>query len=203
MSDIMSHYGGSVFAMRGKSSVAIVSDKRLGAGNITTNTSFDHVHRINAHCYIGFSGFVPDSQFLIRKIVKNHDLFCLNERREMTPRELSNMVSYVLYSKRASPYYCSVVVAGLQEGEPFVCGMDQLGSQNESDFVASGTAYEKLLGTSESLFFEGMDEEEIFVTSVPVCLNRVAWDVLSGLGVDCHIISPERVVKRSVKARQY
>ena len=43
MSDIAEYYGGSILAMIGKSSVSIVTDKRLGAGPISVGKNFTKV----------------------------------------------------------------------------------------------------------------------------------------------------------------
>lgn len=202
MLDIMMHYGGSLLAMRGKASVAIVSDRRLGSGSITTSMAFERVHKISPRCYIGFTGFVPDAQALQNKIMKNRELFCLNERREMTPAELSSLVSYLLYSKRTSPYFCEPIIVGIHDNSPFICTMDQLGAMSTGGFAANGTAQRNLFGVSEAIFKEDLDDEDLFVAAMQTFLNSVDRDALSGWGADCYVISKEKVVKRSVKGRQ-
>lgn len=203
MSDIQTFYGGSILAMASSESVAIICDKRLGMGPITVSKDFTRIHKIGPRLYLGLPAFVPDAQVLLRRIRKNYNLFVLEEQREMEPEELSNMVSFLLYSKRTMPYITSPIVAGLSsDGKPYICGMDCLGSMTTPrDFVAAGSADTNLMGICEALYRPSMDDENLFVTCVQAFLNAVDRDALSGWGADCYIISNSRVTRRSVKGR--
>jgi 20S proteasome subunit beta 3 len=204
MSDITTYYGGSVLAMRGKDSVAIIGDKRLGQGSITGSNSHTRIHKISPRIFIGLPAFVPDCQMLQKKLMKNFNLFELNEGREMEPEEFTNMVSYILYSKRFSPYFTSPIIAGISRcGEPYISGMDQIGCISKpEDFVTAGTADTNLSGICEALYSPDLNSDELFVTAAQAFLNAVDRDALSGWGAECYIVSKERIVKKTVKARQ-
>lgn len=201
--DISTFYGGSILAMAGKDSVAIINDKRLGMGAITVSKDFTRIYEIGPRLYIGLSSFVPDAQILVRRIRKNYNLFRLEEQREIEPEELTNLVSFLLYSKRTGPYFTTPIIAGLtSDNKPYISGMDCLGSiTTPGDFVVCGTAEENLVGLCEALYRPGMDEENLFVTCTQAFLNAIDRDALSGWGADCFIISRDRVVKRSIKTR--
>lgn len=203
MSDIATFYGGSVLAMVGKESVAIINDRRLGMGPITVSKDFTRIHQIGPRVYIGLPSFVPDAQMLLRKIRKNYNLFRLEEQREMEPSELTSLVSFLLYSKRTAPYFTTPIVAGLtSDNKPYVSGMDCLGAvTTPGDFVVAGTAETSLAGICEGLYRPDMNEENLFVTCVQAFLNAVDRDALSGWGADCYVIGRDRTVKRSVKSR--
>jgi 20S proteasome subunit beta 3 len=203
MSDIFSFYGGSILAMAGKESVAIISDMRLGNGPITVTKDFTRVHRIAPKLYLGLSAFVPDTQVLARRIQKNYNLFKLEEQREMEPAEFSSMISYILYSKRFTPYFTAPVVAGLAgDDRPYIAGMDSIGSIcSPGDFVAAGTAAHNLMGICEALYRPDMDNESLFVTCSQAFLNAIDRDALSGWGAECYIIGKDQVVKRRIKGR--
>ncbi|AFN82500.1 20S proteasome subunit [Encephalitozoon romaleae SJ-2008] len=201
--DIETFYGGSILAMASENAVAIMSDKRLGMGPITVSKDFVRIHRMGPRLYVGLSTFVPDTQVLLRRIRKNYNLFKLEEQREMEPEELSNMISFLLYSKRTSPYITAPIVAGLSsDGRPYISGMDCIGSiTSPKDFVATGTAAKNLMGICEALYRPNMDEENLFVTCAQAFLNAVDRDALSGWGADCYVISEGKVIKRSIKGR--
>lgn len=203
MSDLATFYGGSILAMAGKDSVAIVNDKRLGMGAITASKDFTRIHQIGPKLYLGLPAFIPDSQILIRKVRKNYNLFKLEEQRDMEPEELTNMVSFILYSKRASPYYTTPIVVGLSnENKPYISSMDCLGCiTTPGDFVAAGTAQQNLIGICEALYRPDMNEDNLFVTCVQAFLNSIDRDALSGWGADCFVIAKDRVIKRSIKGR--
>ncbi|KAI5149735.1 20S proteasome subunit beta 3 [Enteropsectra breve] len=203
MSDISTHYGGSILAMVGKDSVSIVTDQRLGAGFITVSKDFIRTFQITPKCYVGLSEFIPDCQFLLKKVKKQASLFKLEEGRDMEPHELAAFISYFLYSRRGSPLYTSPVIIGLDsKNKPYVCGMDCIGAKSEPEsFIATGTASENLMGMCEALWREEMDPEDLFTTSVQAFLNSIDRDCLSGWGAECVIITPDEHIKRKVKGR--
>ncbi|KAH9412075.1 proteasome subunit [Ordospora pajunii] len=203
MFDPTTLYGGSILAMAGGDSVAIMSDRRLGSGAITVSKDFTRIHKIGPKLFVGLPEFVPDTQVLLRKIRKNYNLFKLDHQREMEPQELNSLISFILYSKRATPYYTSPLVVGLtSDNTPYISGQDCIGSSTTpGDFVAAGTSYNNLLGICEALYRPSMDKENLFVTCAQAFLNSVDRDALSGWGADCYIISKDSVIKRSIKGR--
>lgn len=203
MGDIETFYGGSILAITGKDSVAIISDYRLGNGPITVSKGFRRVHRVTDKIYIGLDCFVPDTQFLIKKIEKHVSLFELSEGRVIEPQECANLVSSILYSYRGSPLYTSPIVAGIDSNnKPYICGMDLLGCKSEpGSFVAGGTANKNLVGMCEVLYKDDMEEEDLFVTGVQAFLNSIDRNALSGWGAECIILTPSKVIVRSIKGR--
>jgi len=203
MSDILSFYGGSLLAMAGKGCVSIVSDYRMGNGPITVSKTFKRVFKITDRILLGLAHFMPDGQYLLKKAEKHVSLFRLAEGRDIEPEEFASLLSAILYSRRDSPLYASPVIAGISsDNVPYVCEMDSLGCKCEpGSFVAEGSAANNLMGLCEALYREGMDEEELFTTSIQAFLNAVGRDALSGWGAECVILSPDKCVVRSVKGR--
>lgn len=201
MSDISQFYGGSILACRGKSSVVVVSDKRLGQGSITVSTNLQREFQINPLCVVLFASFQPDCFHFVKRIRKQTNLFKLKERRDISPRELANMISFMLYEKRWTPLYVSPIVAGIQDGTPVVISMDCLGSLNESLFVSAGTAENNLIGMCESLISEEMETERLATAAAHAFLNGIDRDALSGWGCQLTIIEPGRTIRRMLKAR--
>ncbi|KAF9763256.1 Proteasome subunit beta type-3-B [Nosema granulosis] len=202
MSDISQHYGGSILAMKGKDCVCIINDKRLGNGAIGASKNFTKIYQVTPKIFVGFTGLVSDAQILFRKIRRNHNLFRLSANRDMDPKELSSMVSYILYSKRTNPYYVSAVVAGLDSKNiPYVVGMDCLGCKEENDFVTSGTAGNNLSGLCEALFTPNLEEQELFVTTAQAFLNAVDRDTFSGWGAVAYVVGPQDCKRREIKGR--
>lgn len=203
MGDIETFYGGSILAMVGKDCFSIVSDKRLGNNAITVSKSFRRIFKITDRTFIGLPAFVPDCQQLVKKVMKHVSLFRLDERREIEPQELANLVSAILYSQRKSPLMTSPIVVGLDSNnKTYICNMDCLGCKTEpGNFVAEGTASTSLTGACEVLYRENMEEEDLFVVSVQAFLNSVDRNALSGWGVECTIVSSEGIKVRTVRNR--
>lgn len=200
--DISTYYGGSVLALKGAQSTLIISDNRLGKGNITVSCKFERVKQITPYSLIGYTLFAPDGQIMIKEMIKESRLFEVTNNREIDINELSQCLSYYLYSHRTSPRYVEPIIAGLdKDKKPFISAMDCLGCASEYDFFASGTSEHNLLGMAESLYTPNMDDETLFTIGMQIFLNAVDRDALSGWGATAHLITPERIIKRQVKSR--
>ncbi|EPR78924.1 20S proteasome component beta 3 [Spraguea lophii 42_110] len=198
---ILTHYGGSVLAMCGKSSVVLISDKRLGNGNITVG-SINRITTLNNNTMLGQAGFIPDNQRIVNILKKNINLYNLNEGRNMQ-EEVVDMLSYILYEKRFTPYYTQPVIAGRnKENKYYVASMDCVGCIDSSNsFMAAGTASNNLMGLAENLYREDMDEEDLVVTAVQVFINAVDRDCLSGSGIDCYIMNNHGIERKYIQCR--
>lgn len=102
-------------------------------------------------------------------------MYKLREERNIKPSTFGQLVSSTLYEKRQvdmsvsvltadtltpwfqcrfGPYFCSPVIAGLeQDGTPYLCGMDTIGAiETAHDFMVAGTAPDSLYGMCESMW---------------------------------------------------
>ena len=70
-----------------------------------------------------------------------------------------------------------------------------------SDFVVAGTCSENLYGMCESLYRPDMAPDELFEVVSQALLSAVDRDALSGWGAVVHVITPEGVTTRRLKAR--
>ncbi|CAG8526096.1 10756_t:CDS:2 [Cetraspora pellucida] len=199
----MSYNGSAMVAMVGKNCVAIAADQRLGAQLMTVSTDFQKIFPATAKSYIGLAGLATDVQTLSEKFRFKINMYKLREEREIEPRTLSHMVSSTLYERRFGPYFVEPVIAGLDKNnQPFVCAMDLIGCVDIArDFVVAGTASDSLFGMCESLWEPDLEPEDLFETISQALLNAVDRDCLSGWGAVVHVITPERVITRNLKAR--
>ncbi|KAF7694745.1 putative proteasome subunit beta type-3 [Cucumispora dikerogammari] len=204
MSDITTHYGGSLLALKGKTSLLIISDTRLGNGALTINKSFSKIYPLSENIFMGLTGFTPDCQHLHRLIRKYYNLHKL-ESRALSVKEVSNLVSYTLYNNyRWSPLYTNPIICGYTPEEGIsIYNMDCIGSLNEVEFSASGTAEKSLIGLTETLYKEQMTNEELWKVGMQIWINCINRDCLSGMKAECFMMDAESgvVVKRKVRGR--
>lgn len=130
-------------------------------------------------------------------------MYKLREERNIKPTTFGHLVSSVLYERRFGPYFASPVIAGLEEdGTPYLCGMDSIGAmETAKDFMVAGTAPESLYGMCESMWRENMDADELFETISQCLLSGVDRDALAGWGAIVHVITPDKVISRTLKGR--
>lgn len=201
---ILEYNGAAVIAMGGKNCVGICSDLRLGAQQLTVARNFQKVFEVDEKLYVGLPGLATDVISLNQLFKFKCNLYKLGENRDMKPEAFSAMVSTMLYEKRFGPWFCEPVIAGLKDDNtPFMSGMDLLGAPVfADDFVVSGTCTENLHGMCEALYKPDMEPDELFEVLSQCLLAAVDRDALSGWGAIVHIITPEGVMTKQLKARQ-
>ncbi|RKP24744.1 nucleophile aminohydrolase [Syncephalis pseudoplumigaleata] len=190
--------------MVGKNCVAIASDKRLGMQAMTISTEFPKVFPATERTYYGLAGLATDVQTMSELLRFKVNMYKMREERTIQPKTFAHMLSSTLYERRFGPYFTEPVVAGLDDkNRPFICAMDLIGCINfAKDFVVCGTASPNLYGMCESLWEPDLEPEDLFETISQALISAVDRDALSGWGAVVHVITPERVVTRTLKTRQ-
>lgn len=85
---------------------------------------------------------------------------------------------------------------------PFICAMDLIGCPNYArDFVVSGTASDKLFGMGEGVWEPDLEPEELFETISQALLSAQDRDALSGWGAVVRVITPDKVITRTLRGR--
>merc|ERR1712070_218669 len=150
---ILEYNGAAIIGMVGKDCVGIASDCRYGIQQMTVGTNMQKIFKINNSCMIGLAGLATDVQTMQQKLTFRTNMYKLRKEREMKPSTFSNVVSSVLYERRFGPYFVEPVVAGLEDGKPFLCAMDLIGAPVYTDnFVLSGTCDQYMYGACESFW---------------------------------------------------
>lgn len=199
---ILEHNGAAMIAMAGKDCVAIAADTRFGLQQQTVACDFEKVFKLTPSLFVGLAGLATDVQTLRNTLKFKLSLYCLREEREMKPKAFSNLLSHMLYEKRFGPYFVEPIVAGLQEGKPFLCGMDLLGAPvYTDDFVVAGTCTPNLHGMCESMWQKDMGPDQLFETISQCLLAAVDRDALSGWGAVVHVITPQGITTKRLKGR--
>ncbi|GJJ12496.1 Proteasome subunit beta type-3 [Clathrus columnatus] len=202
----MQYNGGSIVAMVGKNCVAIASDLRLGNQALTIATDFEKVFPITDRIYLGMAGLATDVLTLRERFRFRVNMYSIKEEREIEPKTLAQLVSSTLYERRFGPYFIEPIIAGLTDSskgsQPFIASADLIGCLNfAKDFVVVGTAEDKLLGVAEGLWEPDLEPEDLFETISQTLLNAVDRDAFSGWGAVVHVITPDKVITRTLKGR--
>ena len=106
---------------------------------------------------------------------------------------------------RWGPYFIAPVIAGIDPSthKPFVASTDTIGCLDISEeFAAVGTSSSSLYGMCEALWEPDLEPEQLFERISQALLSSLDRDALSGWGAVVYLITPESVVKKSLKARQ-
>ncbi|KAJ1569806.1 Proteasome subunit beta type-3 [Nowakowskiella sp. JEL0078] len=199
----MSYNGGCLIGMRGKNCVAIATDRRFGVQALGLTTEFQKIFPVNDKIWYGLAGLGTDVQTLSEKFTFKTNMYKLNEDREIGVKTFAHLVSSTLYEKRFGPYYAEPIIVGIEkDGRPFICSMDLIGCINfAEDFVVTGTASEQLYGMCEALWEPELEAEDLFETISQAMMSATNRDALSGWGGVVTVITPDKIITRTLKGR--
>lgn len=137
------------------------------------------------------------------KLVFRKNLYELNEERELKPSTVSSICQSMLYEKRFGPYFVEPVIAGLENGKPYLSGMDLIGAPLAAqDFVVAGTASQAMFGLAETLWKPDMEPEQLFEVISQTMLSANDRSALSGWGARVFLLTQDQIIIRDLKARQ-
>ena len=199
----MEYNGSAIVAMSGKNCVGIASDRRFGVQAQTLATDAQKVFQMGEKTMIGLTGLNSDVLTFSQQLSMRIKMYRLQHEKEISPQAFGKLVSTLLYERRFGPFFVEPVVAGLDENnKPYLTGTDLIGAPvYTDDFVLAGTATEQLFGTCESLYKPDMEPEQLFEVLSQCLLSAVDRDCVSGWGGSVYIITPDRVISRTLRGR--
>jgi len=190
--------------MKGKNCVAVASDTRYGIQAQTVAFDKPKVFPVTDRVMIGLPGLLTDAQTFYEKLRYNVNLYKLREERELKPKVVNDMVASMLYEHRFGPWFIEPIVCGLDENDnPWISGMDLIGAPVlADDFILAGTCDQSMFGMAEALWRPNLEPEALFETISQTLLTAFDRDATSGWGAVVHVITPDKVITRTLKARQ-
>ncbi|VDK83697.1 unnamed protein product [Dibothriocephalus latus] len=201
---ILEYNGSAVIGMRGKDCVAIATDLRFGISYQTISTEYSKVEQLGPRLFVGFPGLVTDKETVFQRLQFRKNMYELRENRNVKPKTLMCMLSNLLYERRFGPYFVEPIVVGLDPitEEPFVGGMDLIGSANETkEFVVGGSCTEQLYGMCETMWEKDLKPDELFECISQCMLNALNRDCIAGWGTRVYLVEKDKVTITDIKSR--
>lgn len=147
--------GTSVVGITFEGGVLIAADLLGSYGSMAQMRNLPRIFKVNEQTVIGASGDYSDFQFLLEKINQkvNQD-YCLNDGYVYKPKQLYSWCTRVLYNRRSNfdPLWNRLVIAGVQEDQPFLGCVDLLGNAYEAPCISTG--YGNYLAVVSSRIFK-------------------------------------------------
>lgn len=133
--------GSSVLGVKFDGGVVIAADTLGSYGSLARYRNCSRVMKVNDTTVLGAGGDYADYQFL-KSLIEQRviDDECLNDGFSYTPRSLYSWMTRVMYNRRSkfNPLWNTVLVAGLENGEPFLGFVDKIGVAFEGQTLATG-----------------------------------------------------------------
>jgi len=133
--------GTSVIAVKYKDGVVMATDTMGHYGGLARYPDLQRVIRVNETTVLGYSGDIADFQFLQGVIERRQiEQDIRGGGVDMKPQALHCWLTRVLYNRRSKfdPLWNTIVVGGVQDGKPFLGGVDMIGTAWTEDVIATG-----------------------------------------------------------------
>lgn len=135
--------GTSVLGVTYKDGVLIACDTLGAYGSTKRYKSLQRVKEVNSRCVIAAGGEISDFQYIMTLLDElTTDDYRTDDSIELTPLEVYNYLCRVMYNRRnkMDPLWNSLVVGGIQDGQPFLGMVGMIGTHYTDAHVATGFA---------------------------------------------------------------
>ncbi|ESL08472.1 proteasome beta 7 subunit [Trypanosoma rangeli SC58] len=132
--------GGSVVGVRYNGGVLLAADTLLSYGSLAKWPNIPRIKLAGAHAVMCATGDYADFQEMTTMIGNHINRQQMYGGGALTPEEIFCYLQRHVYHKRSEfePCLCQFVVAGCHGGEPFLGGIDDVGTRWTDDCVATG-----------------------------------------------------------------
>lgn len=133
--------GTSILALAHATGVTLACDTLGSYGSLGRFRDFRRMKKVNDHCMIAASGDLSDFQYIcdmLDELVLENDFE--GDGIAIQPKEVFSYLSRVMYNRRNKfdPLWNYVIVAGWQDGKPFLAQVDLIGTNYEERIIATG-----------------------------------------------------------------
>ncbi|XP_071652488.1 proteasome subunit beta type-4-like isoform X1 [Temnothorax longispinosus] len=133
--------GTSVIGIQFKDGIIIAADILGSYGSLARYRNLERLMKVNDNIILGTSGDYADFQciksYVERKILEEQ---CLDDGFSLKPKALHCWLTRVMYNRRSNfdPFLNNFIIAGLENGEPFLRTVDKLGTAYNDPVIATG-----------------------------------------------------------------
>lgn len=133
--------GTSVLGIKFSDGIVVAADTLGSYGSLAKYRPLSRILKVNDTTVMGTSGDYADLQFM-KSVIEQKviDEQCLADGFSYSPKSIYSWLTRVMYNRRTrmNPLWNTVIVGGMQDGEPFLGYVDKLGMAYEAPSVASG-----------------------------------------------------------------
>jgi len=133
--------GTSVLGLKFSDGIVIAADTLGSYGSLARYRSLSRILKVNDTTVMGTGGDYADLQYM-KSIIEQKviDEECLADGFSYSPKSIYSWLTRIMYSRRTrlNPLWNTVIVGGMQDGEPFLGYVDKLGVAYQAPSVASG-----------------------------------------------------------------
>jgi len=133
--------GTSIIGVAFEGGVMLAGDMLGSYGSLAKFRSIERIIKVNESTILGATGDIADFQHL-KAIIEQKviDEECADDGFTTKPKALHTWLTRVLYNRRSKfdPLWNTFLVAGMEDGEPFLGCVDKIGTAFRDNKIATG-----------------------------------------------------------------
>jgi len=191
--------GAASVAVKCKDGVVLGSDKRATWGYTVTNKTTRKVFKITETIGLAAYGLIGDFQILVKILRAQANLYELDAGEPISTESIGKMVANYLYSRKMTPLYTNLIIAGVDKDGPKLYTLDAIGSLIPDDYGMTGTGMLLSAGILEAEYSPEINVAEGEKLVEKAIRNSIKRDAMSGNGIDLLIITKQGATERSIE----
>ncbi|GAA5985462.1 hypothetical protein JCM5350_004006 [Sporobolomyces pararoseus] len=133
--------GGSILAISSPGFAVIASDTRQSSGYSIETRTARRIFELTDEATIAIQGFKGDADAFVKRLKQNLEWYHHTHNEVPKLKSIARLVQTMLYGKRFFPYYCYVILGGIDaDGTGAVYSFDPVGSYERESCRAYGSA---------------------------------------------------------------
>jgi proteasome beta subunit len=172
--------GATVVGIKCKDGVVVATDSLITWGAMVLTEKGVKAFKLTDTIVLASAGLTSDYQMLVNRLQAEIKIYEMRQKREITVKALSKMVSNLLYSRKLAPLYVQTVIVGVDDNGPQLFTLDMGGSLIPEEFTAAGSGTATAYGVLEKDYKEGLTVKEAEPIAIRAVKAAIARDVQSG-----------------------
>ena len=191
--------GATVVGIKCTDGAVVATDSLISWGTLVLSDAGVKAFKLTDNIVLASAGLTSDYQMLVNRLKAQIKLYELNERKDISVKALSKIISNTLYSRRLAPLYVQTIIVGSDEEGPSLYTLDMGGSLIPDEYTATGTGTSTAFGVLEHEYKDTLtvkQAEEVAIKAVRAGISR---DVQSGGKIHVMSVTKEGVSERVVE----
>ena len=191
--------GATVVGIKCTDGAVVATDSLISWGTLVLSDAGVKAFKLTDNIVLASAGLTSDYQMLVNRLKAQIKLYELNERKDISVKALSKIISNTLYSRRLAPLYVQTIIVGSDEEGPSLYTLDMGGSLIPDEYTATGTGTSTAFGVLEHEYKDSLtvkQAEEVAIKAVRAGISR---DVQSGGKIHVMSVTKEGVSERVVE----
>jgi proteasome beta subunit len=172
-----------------KEGLILATERRATMDYFIAHKVAQKLYEIDKYIGMTTAGLVGDLQLLVRYLRAEATLYRLKNKKYMSIKAATTMISNILNETKYMPYYVSLIIGGWDSTGYHVYGIDAAGGAIEDKYVSAGSGSLFVYGVLEDSYHDDLTLDDGINLAIRAINAAMRRDSASGDGIDVATIT--------------